>query len=220
METKEILRFLEDLNANNNREWFAENKKRYEQANKSLLSLVEEAIAIVRVIDPAIGEVTPKECVFRIYKDIRFSHDKTPYKTNMGAYIARGGRKSIYGGYYVHVEPGASMLAGGIYMPDPDTLKRIRQEIYFNSPEFKGILNDKTFVKYFGALTDEGKLKKAPRDYPADFPDVELLKYRHYTMMHSVSDDVLCSAQYPALIKSVFEAMKPINDFLNRALKD
>ena len=220
METKEILRFLEDLNANNNREWFAETKKRYEQANKMLLSLVEEAITMVRVIDPTVGELAPKDCVFRIYKDIRFSHDKTPYKTNMGAYIARGGRKSIYGGYYLHFEPGASMIAGGIYMPEPDTLKKIRQEVYFNCPEFKGLLSDKTFVKYFGALTDEGKLKKAPRDYPADFPDIELLKFRHYTMMHSISDDVVNSAQYPTLIKSAFEAMKPVNDFLNRALKE
>src|ERR1035437_9644759 len=122
METKEILRFLEDLNANNNREWFAETKKTYEQANKMLLSLVEEAITMVRVIDPTVGELAPKDCVFRIYKDIRFSHDKTPYKTNMGAYIARGGRKSIYGGYYLHFEPGASIIAGGIYMPEPDTL--------------------------------------------------------------------------------------------------
>jgi uncharacterized protein (TIGR02453 family) len=220
METKEILQFLEDLAANNTREWFAENKKRYEQANKQLLSLVEEAIAIVRTIDPAVGELLPKECVFRIYKDIRFSHDKTPYKTNMGAYIARGGRKSIYGGYYLHLEPGASMLAGGIYMPEPDTLKKIRQEVYFNSSEFKELLNADSFVNYFGALADEGKLKKAPRDFPADFPDIELLKYRHYTMMHSISDKVVCSAQYPVLIKSVFEAMKPVNDFLNRALKD
>lgn len=220
MDVKEILLFLEDLRANNNREWFAENKTRYEQANKLMISLTEEAITIARAVDPTIGPLAPKECVFRIYKDIRFSHDKTPYKTNMGAYIARGGRKSIYGGYYLHLEPGASMLAGGIYMPDPDTLKRIRQEVYFNSPEFKGLLSDKTFVKYFGELSDEGKLKKAPRDYPADFPDAELLKYRHYTMMHSVSDDVVCSARYPALIKSVFEAMKPINDFLNRALKE
>lgn len=220
MGTKEILQFLADLNVNNTREWFAENKKRYEQANKSLLTLVEEVIPMVRTIDPTIGEVLPKECVFRIYKDIRFSHDKTPYKTNMGAYIARGGRKSIYGGYYLHLEPGASMLAGGIYMPEPATLKRIRQEVYFNSPEFKGILTADAFVKYFGALTDEGKLKKAPRDYPADFPDVELLKYRHYTMLHYVSDDMVCSNQFPALIKSVFEAMKPVNDFLNRALKE
>ncbi len=220
MEKKEILRFLEDLRDNNTREWFAENKKRYEQAHQSFLSFVEEIIAMVRVFDPTVGDITPKECVFRIYKDIRFSHDKTPYKINMGAFITRGGRKLSYAGYYLHLEPGACMLAGGIYMPDPDTLKRLRQEVYFNSPEFKSLLGAEAFVNYFGALSEEGKLKKAPRDYPSDFPDIELLKHRHYTMSHYVSDDIVCSKQFPALVKSVFEAMKPVNDFLNRALKD
>ena len=220
MERKEILLFLEDLRDNNTREWFAENKKRYEQAHQSFLSFVEEIIAMVRVFDPTVGDITPKECVFRIYKDIRFSHDKTPYKINMGAFITRGGRKLSYAGYYLHLEPGACMLAGGIYMPDSDTLKRLRQEVYFNSPEFKSLLGAEAFVNYFGALREEGKLKKAPRDYPSDFPDIELLKHRHYTMSHYVSDDIVCSKQFPALIKSVFEAMKPVNDFLNRALKD
>lgn len=217
MMTKDIFQFLEELKLNNTREWFAENKKQYEQANKSLLSLVEQVIPIIQRIDSSVGPLVSKDCVFRIYRDTRFSPDKTPYKTNMGAYFARGGRKSVCAGYYMHLEPGSSMLAGGIWMPEPEALKKIRQEIYYNSAEFKKLLAEKSFKDYFGTLSEDGKLKNPPRDFPADFPDIDLLKNKNFTMFHSINDDAVCSDAFPKVLSDVFTAMKPVNDFLNKA---
>jgi uncharacterized protein (TIGR02453 family) len=217
---KEILQFLGTLRENNNREWFAENKRLYEKASNSLLTLVGQFIPEIQRIDPSVGDLAAKDCVFRIYRDTRFSPDKTPYKTNMGAYFARGGRKSPYAGYYLHLEPGASMLAGGIWMPEPEALKRIRQEIYYNSVEFKSLLGAASFKKYFDGLSEDGKLKNPPRDFPAAFPDVELLKHKNFTMFHRIDDETVCSEEYPELVIDVFEAMRPINDFLNRAFRD
>ena len=219
MLTKDILQFLGELKLNNTREWFAENKQKYEKANKSLLTLVEQLIPAVQRIDSTIGALSAKDCVFRIYRDTRFSPNKTPYKTNMGAYFARGGRKSIYAGYYMHLEPGGSMLAGGIWMPEPEALKKIRQEIYYNSAEFKSLLAAKSFIENFGALSDEGKLKNPPRDFPADFPDIDLLKNKNFTMFHSLNDEAVYSEDFPLIFTKVFEAMKPVNDFLNKAFK-
>ena len=220
MPTSDVLQFLEELKQNNTREWFAENKMKYEKANKSLLTLVEQLIPIVQRIDSSIGALTAKDCVFRIYRDTRFSPDKTPYKTNMGAYFARGGRKSIYAGYYMHLEPGNSMLAGGIWMPEPDALKRIRQEIYYNSAEFKSLLESKSFKDNFGTLSEEGKLKNPPRDFPADFVDIDLLKNKNFTMFHSLGDEKVSSEDFPVIFSKVFEAMKPVNEFLNKAFKE
>ncbi|MDP4289682.1 MAG: DUF2461 domain-containing protein [Bacteroidota bacterium] len=220
MITKDILQFLQELKQNNNREWFAENKKQYEKANEALLSLVKQIIPVIQLVDPTIGDLAPKDCVFRIYRDTRFSPDKTPYKTNMGAYFARGGKKSAYAGYYMHLEPGNCMLAGGIWMPEPEVLKKIRQEIYYNSAEFKTILNSKSFIENFGALSEDGKLKNPPRDFPADFPDIDLLKNKNFTMYHSLDDKAVCAENYLAIVSKTFEAMKPINDFLNKAFRD
>lgn len=217
MITKDILKFLEDLKQNNTREWFAENKKHYEIANKSLLTLIGKIIPVVQRIDASIGDLAAKDCVFRIYRDTRFSPNKTPYKTNMGAYFAKGGRKSVYAGYYMHLEPGASMLAGGIWMPEPEALKRIRQEIYYNSVEFKSLLGAKSFIDYFGGLSEDGKLKNPPRDFPKDFVNIELLKHKNFTMFHHLDDETFCSEEFPIIVNNVFEAMKPVNDFLNRA---
>jgi uncharacterized protein (TIGR02453 family) len=217
MMMKDILQFLGELKQNNTREWFAENKKQYEKANKSLIALVEQFIPVVQRIDSSVGVLTAKDCIFRIYRDTRFSPNKTPYKTNMGAYFARGGRKSVYAGYYMHLEPGSSMLAGGIWMPEPEALKKIRQEIYYNSAEFKSLLEAKSFKDYFGALSEEGKLKNPPRDFPADFPDIDLLKNKNFTMFHALNDETVCSDDFTDKFATVFEAMKPINSFLNKA---
>lgn len=220
MITKDILQFLGELKQNNTREWFTENKKKYEVANKSLLTLVEQFIPVVQGIDSTVGDLAAKDCIFRIYRDIRFAHDKTPYKTNMGAYFAMGGRKSVKAGYYLHLEPGGSMLAGGIWMPEADVLKKIRQEIYFNSAEFKTLLATKSFKDYFGVLSEDGKLKNPPKDFPKDFPDIELLKHKDFTMFYRIDDETVCSEDFPKVVSKVFEAMKPVNDFLNRAFRE
>ena len=156
--------------------------------------------------------------MFRIFRDVRFAKDKSPYKTNMGAWITKGGRKSPGPGYYLHIQPGESMLAGGVYMPEPDQLKKIRQEIYYNADEFKAILGNSSSKKYFDSLSDWDKQKLAPRDFPKDFPDIDLLKYRHYTVAYMLSDKQLVSKDFAKLVVKVFSLMQPLNAFLERAL--
>ncbi len=212
----ELLDFLKDLKNNNNREWFQANKGRYETARQAFESFINELIPGIRNIDPLIDMVTAKDCAFRIYRDVRFSGDKSPYKPNMGAYIARGGKNSQMAGYYVHVEPGASFLAGGIYMPQPEILKKIREDIYYQAEEFKKIIYNEEFKKYFGEIDDPGKMKNPPKGYSKDFPDIELLKFRSYAVMHFVSDDLLLKEGYKDYALKVFRILYPLNVYFNR----
>jgi len=212
----ELLDFLKDLKTNNNREWFQANKGRYETARQAFESFINELIPGIRTIDPLIDMVTAKDCTFRIYRDVRFSGDKSPYKPNMGAYIARGGKNSQMAGYYVHVEPGASFLAGGIYMPQPEILKKIREDIYYQAEEFKKIIYNEEFKKYFGEIDDPGKMKNPPKGYSKDFPDIELLKFRSYAVMHFVSDDLLLKEGYKDYALKVFRILYPLNVYFNR----
>jgi uncharacterized protein (TIGR02453 family) len=208
--------FLKDLKANNNREWFQANKEKYNQARQVFESIINELIPVVRSIDPLVDMITAKDCVFRIYRDVRFSGDKSPYKTNMGAYIARGGRKSVMAGYYVHFEPGASFLAGGLYMPPPETLKKVREEIYFHFDEFNSILSNEDFIKCFGEIDDAGKMKTPPRGFSKDFPGINLLKFRSYAVMHPVSDEMAMRTDYLDHAREVFRILLPLNAYFNR----
>jgi uncharacterized protein (TIGR02453 family) len=212
----DLLNFLKDLKDNNNREWFQANKNRYEVARKSFESFIDELIPMIRDIDPRLAMVTAKDCVFRIYRDVRFSHDKSPYKTNMGAYIARGGKGSQMAGYYVHFEPGGCFLAGGLYMPPPETLKKIREEVFYQAEEFKKIIYNKDFVKYFSEIDDPDKMKNPPKGYSKDFPDVDLLKYKSYAVMHRISDEQTIKDDYKDYALEVFRILLPLNNYFNR----
>jgi len=212
----DILDFLTDLKANNNREWFQEHKSRYEVARKTFEAFIDELIPRIRAIDPRIDLITAKDCVFRIYRDVRFSTDKSPYKPNMGAYIARGGKGSQMAGYYVHFEPGASFLAGGIYMPQPEILKKIREEIYYQVDEFKKIINNKEFLEVFGEIHDPEKMKNPPKGFAKDFPDIDLLKFRNYAVMHQVTDEKILKEEYLDYAADVFKTLYPFNVFFNR----
>jgi uncharacterized protein (TIGR02453 family) len=211
-----ILDFLIDLKNNNNRDWFQANRHKYEKARGIFEDFVNELIPEIRSFDPGIGMITAKDCAFRIYRDVRFSSDKSPYKPNMGAYIARGGKSSAMAGYYVHIEPGASFLAGGMYMPQPDVLKRIRDEIFYQPEEFKAIISGKKFRQYFSSgFMEEDKLKKPPKGYSPDFADIELLKYKSYAVMHPVTDQMVADAGYPGYAREAFRALYPLNAFFN-----
>ncbi len=212
-----ILDFLNELKENNNREWFQKNKKTYDAAKAEMEAFVDVLIPRIAVFDPSVKFVTAKDCLFRIFRDVRFAKDKSPYKTNMGAWISRAGRKSSGPGYYLHIQPGESMLAGGVYMPEPEQLKKIRQEIYYNAAEFKAILENKTARKYFNGLSEWDKQKLAPRDFPKDFPDIDLLKYRHYTVAHMLDDKQVKEKDFAELVIKVFGLMHPLNVFLDRA---
>ena len=217
---KEIVTFLKDLKDNNHREWFQENKPRYEAAKADFEVFIDQLIQEIGAFDPSIRHHQAKDCVFRIYRDVRFSKDKSPYKTNFGAHITAAAKKSevhTRAGYYIHIEPGASMLAGGAYMPKGPWLKAIRQEIAYNAQEFKDLIADKSFKKYFGELKGE-KLKTAPRDYPKDHPEIDLLRYKSFLATHECTDKAIQQKNFLSHCATVFKALFPFDAFLNRAM--
>lgn len=211
------LDFLKELKENNNRDWFTAHKKEYQKAKSNMDEFVAELLKGIATFDPAIAELEPKHCVFRIYRDVRFSKDKSPYKTNMGGYMCKGGKKSPYGGYYLHIEPGGCFLAGGMYMPPNDILAKVRQEVDYNTDEFKSILNNKSFAKTFGELQGE-KLKTAPKNYDKDHPEIELLKHKSFIVMHAVADKKVTGKDFLEYCVETFKELKPFLDFLNRSL--
>jgi uncharacterized protein (TIGR02453 family) len=220
MNGKSILQFLAELNQNNNREWFAENKEKYQHALADFEQMVNYLIAHIAEFDKDIAGLQAKDCTFRIYRDVRFSHDKSPYKNHFGAYISsKGGRKSQRAGYYIHMELGYCMLSGGIYCPQPEVLKALRQAVYDNIEEFKGIVENPTFAKTF-VIGETDKLKTVPRGFPKDFPDAEYLKQKHYTVAHMVSDDFFASDDSMEKSVEVFKRMQPLNKFLNYTVDD
>jgi len=216
---KNVIPFLQDLKENNNREWFHDNKNRYLLAKDEFEAFIEDLLPGMSVIDKGLLGLEPKKCVFRIYRDVRFSKDKAPYKTNMGAAMTKGGRKSPYATYYVHVEPGSAFAGGGIWMPQGPALKAMRQEVYYNADEFKKIMGTAEFNKYFGEMMGD-KLKRPPRDFPADFPDIELLKYKNYVVGHNMDDSIITDDSFSNYLLGVFKALYPYNAFINRALAD
>jgi uncharacterized protein (TIGR02453 family) len=221
MNGKIILEFLNQIAANNNREWFHANKPLYNKAKKQMEDITSELIPALYEFDKTITGISAKDTVFRIFRDIRFSKNKLPYKTNMGGFMAPGGRKSVLPGYYLHIEPGASFIGGGIYMPQPDNLKAIRNEIYFDVDAFKKVINEKNFQKYYGGLSDMGdSLKTAPKGFDKDWPDIDLLRYKHYVCGHNIKDEVIASDDFIPYTIDAFKAMKGLNEFLRIAIEN
>lgn len=214
---KYVFDFLNDLRSNNDRDWFNENRTRYTNAKKEFESFINELIPAIKDIDKSIDVNSSKECMFRIFRDVRFSKNKEPYKTNFGAFIAKGGRKSSYSGYYLHFEPESSFLGGGIYMPQPIFLKSIRTEIVANTNEFKKIINNETFKNTFGEIFGE-KLKSAPRGFPKDFPDLELIKHKHFAVSHEVENDFWFKKNVINSIINIFKTQTKFNNYLNIAI--
>jgi len=215
---QEVLNFLSELKENNTKEWFDINRDRYQECRKKLLFLTGLLIQEVGKFDAEIGIQDPKDCVFRIFRDVRFSNDKTPYKTNMGTFIAKGGRKSISAGYYLHIQPGASFVGGGSYSPPADALKAFRTEIFDQSEEFKKLIYAESFRKVYPDLYDD-KLKTAPKGFPKDFPDIDLLKYKSYVVTSTISDAEVANDAFVEKIISSMKELYPVNRFLNSALE-
>ena len=211
-----ILQFLSQLKLNNNRDWFQENKAWYEQVRSEHEQLVTVLIEEISKFDEDIKRVSTKECTFRIYRDIRFSSDKTPYKTHFGAYIAAdGGRKSPHGGYYLHLDPDGSFASTGVWMPEPNVLKALRQSIFDNIDELNEIRSNPEFSRYYKEFYETDKLKKVPAGFPADFPDVELLKLKHYLVDYQLNETILSADDFIPKITAIFKAGYPFNRFLN-----
>ena len=208
------LQFLKDLNKNNNREWFSENKDRYLAAQANVAEFVELLIEETGKFDAEIQKLDAKKAMFRIYRDTRFSLDKTPYKTNFGASLGMGKGNRI-SGYYLHIEPQKSFLAGGVYHPESAVLKKIRAEIAANQEEFLAILNQNEFRNNFRGLSVEDKLKRVPAGYDKDHPMAEFLKLKSFNVIHPISDEALMSETAASDFTKVFKSIKPLNDFLN-----
>lgn len=211
------MNFLVGLQENNNREWFQANKAWYDEARGEYENFVNALIPGIAGFDETLRFVEAKDCMFRIYRDVRFSKNKEPYKTNFGAWMTQGGRKSSGSGYYFHMEPGQVFLSGGIYMPDPELLKRIRQEIYYNYEEFDGILKSKGFRKYFEGIDEWNKAKLPPRDFPPTFHGLDVLKNKSYTVSYSLEPKALQSKDLLKTCIAVFRAVNPFNEFLRKA---
>ena len=217
MDTKSVLSFLKLLKLNNNREWFEKNRTKYESAKQEFEDFINELIPAIRTFDKSIGTITAKECLFRIYRDVRFAKDKSPYKPNFGAYISNGGRKGKNGGYYIHFEHNGCFIAGGIWMPEPDILKAVRNEIYFNTAEFKKILNNKKFKEFFGELEGE-KITRPPKDFSTDFPDIDLLKFKSYLVSKELDSRMLESKSLVKDIAVILKEIHPLNKFINSGI--
>jgi uncharacterized protein (TIGR02453 family) len=211
------LNFLKELKYNNNREWFQANQPAYKAAKTNFEEVISELLSGIVAFEPELAGLQAKDCIFRINRDIRFSNDKSPYKTNMGAFITRGGKKNgpNSAGYYFHIEPGGSMIAGGAYVPPSPWLNAIREKISDETEEFLSIINAKDFKKYFGELQGD-KLKTAPKGYPSDHPQIEYLKMKSFLAMADIPDDKVVGPGYLEYVMKSFKAMKPLNDFLNR----
>ena len=218
MLTKETLSFLKNLDKNNNREWFQIHKSEFESAKANLAALTGYLIGKISRFDPDVAGLLPDACVFRIYRDIRFSKNKDPYKNNMGAYIAPGGRKSMAPGYYLHIQPGNSFVAGGAYHPGAPELLKVRNAIVNKTDEFLKIVNGKKYREVFGEMHGE-RLKTAPKGFPADHKAVEYLKLKDFIAYHELFDDkFLVSREFPDYVVNTFKQMYPLNQFLRKAL--
>lgn len=215
---KTTLDFLRQLKKNNNREWFTKNKPKFVTTREDFEAIVQLLLNGISKFDQRLENTTPKDCIYRIYRDVRFGKDKTPYKTNFGAVMAEGGRKSDKAFYYIQVEPGGNtFVAGGLYMPQGELLKKIRQEIDYNAKAFTKILNKKSFKDNFPEMEGE-KLKKAPKGYAPDDPNIELLKHKSFIVVHRFADKEVLADDFNKNCIRLFKEMKPFNDFLNTAI--
>ncbi len=214
------LKFLKDLKKNNNKPWFEIHRKDYEAAKKDFEQLIQSVIDTHGKKDKTISHLKAKDCMFRINRDVRFSKDKSPYKSNMGAYINRGGKKSLYGGYYFHCEPGQGFVGGGIWMPMPPELSKVRQEIDYNFAGLKKIISSKKFKAVYNNVSrnPEYVLSRVPKGYEADNPAAEYLKLKSVVATAKVSDADLNSKVLVKKIAAAFEALQPLLEFVNHAL--
>lgn len=217
---KETLKFLKELRINNNREWFNENKQRYNEARGRVESLTLRLLAALSEIEPECGRMAPADCMYRIYRDTRFSPDKTPYKNHIGVYMnPHGGKKSILGGFYLHLEPGNCLVAGGIWCPPASVLKALRQDIFDNVEEYLEIINAPEFGKYIDQV-GEDCLKTVPKGFPKDWEHIELLRPRSFTVYSKFSDAEVCKTGFENEVMRRFRVIKPYNDFINYSFEE
>lgn len=212
------LKFLKDLKKNNNKPWFDEHRKQYENSKADILVLTTQMINAIAIFDKPIGILQPKNCTFRINRDVRFSKNKDPYKSNMAAYFNKDGKKGIGAGYYLHIEPGKSFAAGGVWVPEPAVLAGIRQEIDYNYKEWQNIIKNKSFVKTFTAGIEGDALVRPPKGYDENNPAIDFIKMKSFIVSKTFTDAEVQNKNFVKNIAGSFVAMKPVIDFINVAL--
>ncbi|MEJ7737834.1 MAG: DUF2461 domain-containing protein [Chitinophagaceae bacterium] len=215
------LLFLKKIKSNNNKQWFEGHRADYEAAKNDFEKFVQSILDAHSKKDDDITTLKAKECMFRINRDVRFSKDKSPYKTNMGASLNRGGKKSVFAGYYLHCEPGQSFAGGGLWMPMPEDTKKLRQEIDYCYAEFKEIVSSKPFIKVYGDLNKdpEYSLVNIPKGYDKTNPAAEYLKLKSWVAMKKITDGELTSRQLKQHVLEAFETLQPLVKFINRAIE-
>lgn len=218
MITKDTFQFLEDLKNNNHRDWFQANQKRYDGYKKQYKEIVEAFVAELSKGDGSLSHLGFKDCSFRINRDIRFSKDKAPYKTNMGIWMSAGTKSNNLAGYYVHIEKGAGFIAAGLHQPDANDLKKIRREIAGFYEDLEEIVDGAEFKKIYGALDNENALKTAPKDYEKDHLAIEFLKLKSFTATAKLSDKDFESKDFVKDTAKKLLVLKPLVEFLNRGL--
>ena len=220
MLSKETIQFLDDLKANNNRDWFLENKKRYEAFKKDYQQLVADLLDVMKPLDPSLEMLEVKNCMFRINRDIRFSKDKTPYKSHLGIWLSSGAKDQNRSGYYIHLEKGASFIAGGLYCPESEDLKKMRKEIAYFHDDIEAILEEKDFKREFNDFdrNEKNTLKNPPRGYEKEHPAIELLKLKSFESSQKIDFSAVCKKDFISVMSKKLIALKPLNDFINRAL--
>ena len=210
--------FLEKLARNNNKPWFDKHRDDYAEAKEDFEIFVGTILDGLATSEPLFKEQKAKDCIFRIFRDVRFGKDKTPYKSHFGAFFSRGGRKFPGAGYYVHIEPGGkSFVGGGLWVPGPSLLKAVRQEIDYNFDEFSKIIEDKKFKKLFKKINGE-QLKKLPQGYTEDNAAIEYLKMKSFTVGHNITDADITGKGFEKKTLDIFNTMRPFADFLNRSM--
>ncbi|MDR0973500.1 MAG: DUF2461 domain-containing protein [Prevotellaceae bacterium] len=214
-----IFDFLKSLSAHNDREWFKANRDRYDAASAEFEQFVQESILTIAEFDDSVKELRPKDCIYRIYRDIRFSTDKTPYKQHFGAYINPKGKKSQHGGYYIHVQPDNSLLSGGAWNPSPKLLHLLRQAVYENIDEFRAIVEDPAFTRYFPTIGDT-RIKTIPKGFPKDFPYITYLQPKDYCATRFVPDTFFSDRDVQQNLAATCRQMKRFLDFVNYTIDD
>lgn len=214
---KKVLQFLQDLSQNNNKEWFLANRSRYEESRGTMLFVTEVLINEIRKFDSEIPIMNPKDCMFRIFRDVRFSNDKRPYKTNFGIFISKGGRKSSHAGYYLHIEPESSFVGGGIYMPPAGPLKAIRSYFASHGNEFLELIQNKDFQSVYPEMHDH-QLKTAPKGFPKNHPFIGLLRYKSIVFSKNIDNNLISSDKFIEFIVNSFLKLQPVNEVINQAL--
>lgn len=234
MDAKRILNFLSAVASHNNREWFLEHKKEYEACKANFEQGVAKAIARFSSFDDEIEHLQAKDCTYRFYRDVRFSNDKSPYKRHFGAYICAHGKKSLRGGYYIHIQPGNCFLAVGSYYLPTNILNSCRNEIMGNIDEWRKAVENGRFIKFFGYpneghwedehVADKGFgincLKTCPKDFPRDYEFIDYLRMKDYCAWVKVPDDFFDGEEWLEKSTEIFQVAKPMMDIINSVIDD